>query len=180
MLSSLSDHHSFASARKSLLISSCLVILISAANIEGETIQLFGLGLSFSKPNLVYLLRIISSYLLWVFFWITITEYYPKIKQILVHNHQRMIEHSLQKTREIENEVYSRDEEDHGYHEPDAWWEAHHEYEMKKKASISRLEKIEQLFAVGRLIVVDVLPVTVLAGFAVVAPSFAASLISLN
>jgi ABC-type nickel/cobalt efflux system permease component RcnA len=156
------------------------VILISAAKIEGDTIELFGLGLSFSKPNLIYLLRIVSAYLLWVFFWVSITEYYPKVKNVLIENHQRMVEHSLQKTREIDDEVYSHQEEDHGHHEPDGWWEAHHEYEMKKRASISRLEKIDQLFVIGRLVVVDVLPVTVLAGFAIFAPDFAAKLLSLN
>lgn len=179
MLTSLYDHHSFASARKSLLVSSCLVILISAAKIEGDTIQFLGLGLSFSKPNAIYLLRIVSVYLLWVFFWVSLTEYYPRVKNSLIDHHRKMIEHSLEKTREIEREIYSRDEDDR-YHEPEGWWESHHEYEMKKKTSIIRLEKIEQLFGIGRLIAVDVLPVAVFAGFAIFSPDLAVQFISLN
>lgn len=180
MLASLSDHHSFASARKSLLLSSCLVILISAAKIEGDTIQFLGLGLSFSKANAIYVLRIVSGYLLWVFFWVSLTEHYPKVKSVLIESHKRMIEQSLKRAREIDEEVYSNQEEDNRHHEADDWWEAHNDYEMKRRTSIVRLEKIEQLFAVARLIAVDVLPVTVLAGLAIFSPDLAAQLLVLD
>lgn len=174
MLTVLSDHHSFSTARRSLLVASCLTILMAGAKIEGDTIQFLGLGLSFSKPNLVFLLRLLSAYLFWVFFWITITEYYPHFKSMLIRNHEKLIEASRQEAEKVDDHLNSRDE-DPGYYEPDGWWEAHYELEMKEKRKIARLDRLQGAFEIFRLAAVEIAPAVIVAVTAIVAPGLAAS-----
>ena len=178
MLLTLSEHQSFTSARRSLLITSCLVILFSGSQIMGDSVNLLGLSLKFSKDNLVFLLRLASAYLLWAFLWTALTEFYPKVKTAIVEQHRKVIELSLEEAKSVDEEISSHGSEYHNYHEdPDAWWEAHFNLRKQKELSIMRLERFEKLTSIARLTVVDILPVLILSFFAVFCPHLLADML---
>ena len=172
MLNLLVDHQSFTHARRALLITSVLTILMSSAQISGDGLNLLGLKVALSKTHILTTLRIAAAYFLWIFCWVTIVDYFGLLKKILAVAAANAITHSEENARSVDNEIMNEQNGQPGWEEePDEWWLVAWRVKAEKTKSIDRLELTEKVLIVLRGIVVDVLPVFIVGILAITIPT---------
>ena len=120
MFSLFLEHYTIKSARRALIVSSFLTLLLPGLEIKGDGLNIFGLILDINKNQILITMRIVSAYFLWVFLWINIFDVSKTAQGVTDSYFSNLIE----KARDAASSVdYDPDERDGWEPDIEPWWE---------------------------------------------------------
>ena len=170
----LLDHYSVKGARRALLVTSLVTILIPSLLISGGGLNFFGLVLEVRSETLLTTARLVSLYFLWMFSWLLLGsaartghERVDELISRLVHQHS-------ENARKIDNDLSSDNNEQQDL---DPWWLHFHKNRNRLELYRSVFGSVTALIQTLALLSVEYIPPFLAGCLAVYNPRYANDLV---
>ncbi|MEJ6478094.1 MAG: hypothetical protein QNL92_05375, partial [Octadecabacter sp.] len=166
----LLDHYTVKSARRALLTTSVIAVLLPSLSISGSGLDFFGVVLELKQETLLTAARLVSFYFLWTFIWLNLASAFS----LIMARTTVFLEKRIEVHRDAAHSV-DHDPDERGEWRPDIepWWI--HFY--TKEAGIRKLDRlfkiVMQSAGLVALFCVEYLPPLLIGSLAVFAPDYA-------